>query len=95
MAVLEFRSPLVLVLVCLLPRVNLSAPRRRAWVVPGDRATDVIIVGKHASACGYGGDCTYSIRESSARTLFAGHGTELTAERDIVRYVIEKWCSSL
>ena len=37
----------------------------------GQRATDVIVVGKHASACGYGGDCTCSIRDSSARMLFA------------------------
>ena len=37
----------------------------------GQRATDVIIVGNYASACGYGGDCTYSIRDSSARMLFA------------------------
>ena len=36
------------------------------------RATDVIIGGKQASACGYGGDCTYSIRDSSARMLFVG-----------------------
>ena len=33
----------------------------------GQRATDVIIVGKYASAYGYGGDCNYSIRDSRAR----------------------------
>ena len=53
------------------PRVLSSRGRRYSLNDGVTRATDVIIVGKHASACGYGRDCTYSIRGSSARMLFA------------------------
>ena len=35
------------------------------------RATDVMMVGKHASVCGYGEDCTPSLRGSGARLLLA------------------------
>ena len=35
------------------------------------RATDVMIVGKRASVCGYGKDCASALRGSGARMLFA------------------------
>ena len=53
------------------PRILSSRGRRYSLNDGITSATDEIIVGKHASACIYGGDCTYSVRGSSARMLFA------------------------
>ena len=38
-------------------------------------ATGVTVVGKRASVCGYGKDCTYALRGSVARVLFASFRT--------------------
>ena len=56
---------------CLAEREPFCALQACMGASRGQRATDVTIGGKHASACRYGGDCTYSIRDSSDRTLFA------------------------
>ena len=71
MAVLKIHSPLVLVLVFVAKSEPFCALQACMGGSRGQRATDVIIVGKYASACGYCGDYTYSVRNSSARMSFA------------------------